>query len=53
MDTEQLWDRFIAHLNEVEPLGKYGDGTHKSFIGSIEKYKKIFIDANKENKWTK
>jgi hypothetical protein len=45
---EEAWERFIEHLNEVEPLGKRDDDApvpHKSFIGSIEKYRRIFMDA--------
>jgi len=49
--AEQMWDAFIVHLNKVDPL-MFVDGKkqkqlpHQSFLGSIEKYRKIFIDAN-------
>lgn len=56
MDTpEQMWDRFVEHLNKVDPLGKPAKDkkgkpipvpTHKMFLGSIEKYKKVFVEAN-------
>jgi hypothetical protein len=46
VSIEQQWHRFIEHLNKTMPLGK--DEKHLSFIGSIEKYKKIFLEANKQ-----
>lgn len=48
LSPEAMWQRFIDHLNTEEPLGRYGDDGHKSFIGSIEKYKRLFITANKD-----
>lgn len=46
---EQLWDNFIKRLNEVRPI--YGQKKeqlpHVAFLGGIEYYKKIFLDANK------
>ena len=42
---EEMWEKFIARLNEVQPLGKLG--THQAFLGSIEKYKRIYLEANK------
>lgn len=46
--AEQMWDRFIQHLNEVDPLGKKGEVIpHKTFLGSVERYKEIFLEANK------
>ena len=48
-EAATMWERFIEHLNKVRPLGTYGDGTHKSFIGSIESYRKIFMEANNEH----
>lgn len=45
MNAEELWDDFIKQLNEDQPLGKLGE--HKAFIGSIEKYRAIFLKANK------
>jgi hypothetical protein len=41
---EEMWERFIEHLNEVEPLGKAGK--HSNFLGSISAYKKRFLEAN-------
>jgi hypothetical protein len=38
-----MWDRFIAHLNVVQPLGK--DKQHISFLGSIDSYKRLFLEA--------
>lgn len=43
VSTEDLWERFIEHLHEVQPC-KSGL-PHKNFIGSIESYKKIFLQA--------
>ena len=41
---EALWARFIEHLNETQPLRS---GTeHKNFLGSVESYRKVFIEAN-------
>jgi hypothetical protein len=45
---EEMWERFIAHLNKVEPLGKRDEIVpHKAFIGSIEKYRRIFLEAQR------
>ena len=47
--AEAMWDRFIERLNEVRPLVFKRDEPalpHKSFLGSIEKYKAIFLEAN-------
>jgi hypothetical protein len=41
-----MWDRFIAHLNSTQPLTGYGNGKHQSFMGSIEQYRKVFLEAN-------
>lgn len=52
-----VWERFISHLNVVQPLGKNEKSKkdaekkeekirHKNLIGSIESYRKIFIGAN-------
>lgn len=41
--AEEVWDRFIEHLNQTQPL-KSGL-PHKSFIGSIESYKKVFLES--------
>lgn len=50
MIREKVWADFIAHLNKVEPLGRLKDGDepvyHKNFLGSIERYKKIYMEAN-------
>ena len=34
------WDKFITRLNEVD------DMESKNFLGSIDRYKKIFLNAN-------
>lgn len=53
--AEQMWIKFIDHLNEVENLNKKTkkkkdqeepELKHVNFIGSIERYKKIFLEAN-------
>ena len=54
MTPEEMWKNFIAHLEQVQPLkgerdkktGKYQLLPHQNFLGSIEKYKKIFMEAN-------
>lgn len=43
---EQMWDKFIDHLNEVQPL-KGDDAKHMNFLGSIASYRKLFMQANK------
>lgn len=49
VDAAQLWSDFIARLNVVRPLGKRDEIIeHKAFIGSIEAYRKIFMDAARE-----
>lgn len=46
--VEQMWDRFIAHLNATQPLTK-DKLPHKNFLGSIGAYRKVFIESqNKE-----
>jgi len=51
---EQMWDDFIALLAEVQPLAKVDPKNpqpqplHKNFIGSVESYKKIFMQANEK-----
>ena len=43
---ETLWNRFIEHLNATQPLRS---GTeHKTFLGSVESYRKIFMEAQNE-----
>lgn len=47
----QMWERFIERLNAVDPLIFKRDEPalpHKSFLGSIERYRAIFMEANKE-----
>lgn len=46
-EAKNMWSKFIAQLNLEKPIG--GDG-HKNFLGSIEKYKEVFLRANKEEK---
>lgn len=51
-----MWKNFIAFLEEKEPIKeaakKKGEKPtllpHINLIGSVAKYKKIFIEANKE-----
>lgn len=39
--AEAIWDAFIQHLNATQsPIGK-----HKNLCGSIESYRKVFLDA--------
>ena len=42
--AEVAWKRFIDHLEVAMPSGM---GVHKNFLGSIEKYHKVFTEANK------
>lgn len=52
VDGEAIWQRFIDHLNAVEPIVfKKADGQipHTAFLGSIEKYKRIFIESQRAN----
>jgi len=45
-EAERLWAGFIQLLNEQRPLGKHDDFIpHKSFIGPIDGYKKLFLEA--------
>lgn len=48
---EEMWERFEKFLANKEPLGKPDKNgvlpPHKNVIGSIEKYKRIFLEANK------
>lgn len=49
MNAKKYWSKFIKHLNVVDPLGKKDEVTpHVNFIGSIQKYERIFYEANKE-----
>lgn len=49
VDGEAIWQRFIDHLNAVEPIVfKKADGS-TAFLGSIEKYKRIFIESQRAN----
>jgi len=47
MIAEDLWDKFMAQLNAERPLGKLGE--HRSFLGSVEEYRNIFMRANEEH----
>jgi len=56
MKAEEMWERFMDHLKEVDPIGKpdpknkdWRQPRHKAFLGSVEAYKKIFLEANKGN----
>jgi hypothetical protein len=46
---EQMWERFMDHLAKVDPIGTRENPhvRHGAFLGSIEKYRKIFLEANK------
>ena len=51
--AEKHWTRFIEHLNEIDPLIFHDKGgqyqlPHDNFLGSIKKYRKIFLEANPE-----
>lgn len=49
MIPEQMWQRFVDHLAIVDPIGPRENPIqpHKSFLGSVEVYRKIFLDAQK------
>jgi len=51
---EQMWKDFVSHLNKVDELGHwqkegkkmvYVTKPHLNFLGSIESYRKIFMEA--------
>lgn len=48
--AEKHWENFIDLLNKEDPLffdkEKKEQSPHKSFLGSIEKYKTLFLRAN-------
>ena len=49
--AEAYWKKFLDRLEESEPLIFHNkDGSHQlphvSFLGSIDKYKKVFMEAN-------
>jgi len=49
--AKDQWTRFIERLEEMEPLIFHNkDGSyqlpHTNFLGSISKYRRIFLDAN-------
>jgi len=50
--NEEIWKRFIDHLNLVQPLGrkdkkdpKSDPILHQNFLGSIASYRKVFLEA--------
>lgn len=51
LTPEQMWDKFIDHLNKTVPLSKpqkdHPPPKHLNFLGSIKEYRKIFLEANK------
>lgn len=50
VDAQAAWDRFIAELNRRNPLifdRNKGPEPHVNFIGSVESYRKIFMEAQK------
>ncbi len=56
MTAEQMWANFMQKVQELEPIReapkKKGQPPtmlpHINLIGSVAKYKKIFLEANKE-----
>lgn len=49
--VEEMWDTFIKHLNDTQPIMVKKDKQqvqvpHQNFLGSIEAYRKVFIEAN-------
>ena len=50
MTPEQMWDKFIDHLNKAQPLGRDPNKIipHSNLIGSIASYKKVFVEALKK-----
>jgi hypothetical protein len=42
--AEAMWCAFIERLNETKPLGN--ELEHRSFLGSVDLYRKVFLDAN-------
>lgn len=52
MTPEQMWENFVKYLAEHDAIGKPNDKgvypPHVNMVGSIEKYKKLFLKANKE-----
>lgn len=45
-----MWDRFIGHLNAVQPLGtKKEPARHLNLLGSADKYRALFIAAQFSN----
>jgi len=49
VSAEEMWKKFIDHLNLVQPLGRPNkEGKtpqHHVFLGSITLYRKIFLEA--------
>jgi hypothetical protein len=46
-DPELYWDHFIQYLGEKYPLGsKKEPMEYLNLMGSIEKFKKIYMEAN-------
>lgn len=41
-----MWQKFIDLLNEQQPLTKYNAKGHQAFIGSIARYRQVFLQAN-------
>lgn len=41
-NPEEYWGKFIAWLNFSDPI----PGGHQALMGSIERYKKIYLEAN-------
>lgn len=49
--ANEMWERFIKHLNDTQPIMVKKDKQqmqvpHVNFLGSIEAYRKVFVEAN-------
>lgn len=52
--AEQMWEDFLDRLAATRPLGDtkkkdYKPVRHTNFLGSINEYRKIFLEANKSD----
>jgi hypothetical protein len=49
LPAKEVWKKFIDHLDRTQPLGRPDKNgktiPHQNFIGSIDSYRKVFIDA--------
>lgn len=45
---EEMWDRFIAHYSKQKGhVDKDGNSTLVNFIGGVEVFRKLFLEAQK------